>query len=293
MKSDVCPVCFSHNTICIRPQTLDIKRLSFTYEFSPESQKTFRVLRCKDCTHVFCSPLPKDLYKNYEDVVDKEYIRHFKTRELSAEAVLKTIKKIIPTGKILDVGCATGDFLRVAKTNGYEAEGLELSKWSSEIASKNGLKVYRNTLKVHANKFKDKYDIITLWGVIEHFEHPDKEMKYINTLLKPGGYVILWTGNVDGLMSQILKHKWWYWQGQHIQYFTQKSLNYLAQKNGFEHIVTKTYPIAATFEQMENSVSRYKRNKYIIPLFKLVFSIAPVLYLRFPGEMFWIARKKI
>jgi 2-polyprenyl-3-methyl-5-hydroxy-6-metoxy-1,4-benzoquinol methylase len=289
-----CAVCSSKNTVELYPANIDVKKISFTYEFSPQSQKTFRVVKCRNCSHVFCAPLPKDLYKNYEDVIDHEYLRHTKTRELSAEAVVKVIKQYKPTGKLLDVGCATGDFLDVAKHNGYSVEGLELSKWSYKIAQSRGFTIHRKTLKTLASVSRNvgKYDVITLWGVIEHFENPQKEMQYLNKLLKPGGYLILWTGNVEGLMSKLLGRKWWYWQGQHIQYFTEKSLTLLGTNNGFEHLATKRYPIAATIEQMENSLSRYKRSKYITPFLRLAFSTTPIWYLRLPGEMFWIARKK-
>lgn len=287
-----CPICKSKNTVEIYPENIDYSKISFTYEFSPDSQKTFRVVRCYKCTHVFCSPIPIDMYKNYEDVIDEEYLRHKITRELSAEAVLKVMMEYVPSGKLLDVGCATGDFLKVAKDFGYTVEGLELSIWSSTLARKRGFKVHTSTLKSLANKYKGKYDVITLWGVIEHFENPHVEMKYLNKLLKDEGFLVLWTGDVDGLMSKILRRKWWYWQGQHIQYFTHKSLNHLAASNGFEHIYTGRYPIPANFEQIENSLSRYKHNKYIIPFIKLAFRIKHIWYLRLPGEMFWIARKK-
>ena len=154
MRKDQCPVCKSKKTFKLYEENIDLDKLTFTYEFSPQSQKTFRVVRCIKCSHVFCSPLPKNIYKNYEDVIDKEYLRHFKTRELSAKAVVKVIKTLVPSGKLLDVGCATGDFLKIAKESGYTVEGLELSRWSSDIATKKGLKVYRTSLKSLANKNK-------------------------------------------------------------------------------------------------------------------------------------------
>lgn len=288
-----CPICKSENTVELYPSDVDIKKLSFTYEFTQESRKTFRVVRCRDCTHVFCSPLPKNIYKNYEDVVDLEYLRHSQSRKLSAKAVLSDISKYISNGRLLDVGCATGDFLSVANEFGYSVDGLELSHWSSEIARKRGINVYSNSIKSLARKFPKKYDVVTLWGVIEHFEYPGQEMQYLNQLLKPGGFLVLWTGDVDGIVSRLLGRKWWYWQGQHIQYFTHKSLNYLAEINGFEHIRTKRYPLAVTCKQLDNSLKRYRFKKLFMMLIKPMFIIKPIWYLRLPGEMFWIGRKKL
>lgn len=287
----MCPICKSKNTYEIHPENINIGKIVFTYEFTPESQKTFRVVRCNKCSHIFCFPLPKNIYKNYEDVIDKEYLRQSKTRILSAKIVLDDIKKLVPSGRLLDIGCATGDFLKVAKSFGYFVEGLELSKWSSEIVKDKGILVHRKLLVSLSSKFPEKYDVITLFGVIEHFQNPRDEMVYINRLLKPGGILVIWTGDVDGMMSKILGRRWWYWQGQHIQYFTKSSLNYLARIRGFEYADTKIYPIAATYEQIENSLSRYKFKKFLMPAIKFIFLIKSIWYLRMPGEMLWFGRK--
>jgi len=286
-----CPVCLSKNTYELYPANVDLKKIMFTYEFTPQSQKTFRVARCRKCTHAFCSPLPRNMYKNYEDVIDKEYLRHSQTRRLSSQSVLDIIRNYASGGKVFDIGCATGDFLSVAKSFGYSAEGLELSRWSAEIARKKDITVYMDRLKVLAQKFPARYDIVTMWGVIEHFQFPRDEMLCINRLLKPGGLLVIWTGNIDGIMSRILGRRWWYWQGQHIQYFTSRSLNSLASLFDFEHLITKRYPIAATYEQVNNSLKRYKFHKYLMPLIKLLFLIKPIWYLRLPGEMLWLGRK--
>lgn len=282
----------SQNTVEWYPANVDIKRLAFTYEFAPESQKTFRVVRCRDCTHVFCSPIPKGIHKNYKDVIDQEYLRHSQTRNLSAKEVLNLIKRYVSSGTLLDVGCATGDFLSVAKDFGYSSEGLELSRWSSKIARNRGFRVYQEGLQSLSRKFPGKYDVITLLGVIEHFESPAKEMKYLNSLLKPNGFLVIWTGDVNGLMSRLLGRRWWYWQGQHIQYFSSLSLNCLARNSGFAHIVTKRYPIPATYEQMENSLSRYEFHNIASAIIKPFFALKPIWYLRLSGEMLWIGKKR-
>jgi len=292
MTLSFCPICKSRNNIELYPRDVDLNKLIFTYEFTPESQKTFRVVRCSNCTHVFCSPLPKNIYKNYEDVIDKEYLKNSQTRKMSSRSVLNIIKRYILSGKLLDIGCATGDFLEEARDFGYSVEGLELSKWSSEIAKSKSIKVHKELLKSLSSRFPQRFDVITMWGVIEHFQYPLREMTYINKLLKPGGVLAVWTGDVDGIMSRILGRRWWYWQGQHIQYFTSISLNRLGLLTGFEHITTELYPIAATYDQVINSLSRYKFQKYLTPIIKLMFLIKPIWYLRMLGEMLWVARKR-
>lgn len=291
MVRDLCPICRSKNTVELYPQEVEVSKISYNYAFTPESHKTLRVVRCRNCSHVFCSPVPIHVYKNYVDVVDDEYLRHRKTRELTAQAVLKVIKRYVSSGKLLDVGCATGDFISQARNFGYAAEGLEPSRWSSEIARKRRIKIYPETLKSLAARYPQRYDIITMWGVIEHFENPKIELSYICKLLKPDGLLVLWTGDVSSIISRLMGRKWWYWQGQHIQYFTKQSIDLLTQDAGFKKIALKSYPFAANFEQVKNSLNRYSQKKYVVPFLKIIFTLKPIWYLYLPGEMFWIGQK--
>ncbi len=287
-----CPVCGSASLAIIKKNETNPKKISYTYEFSRESRKTLQVIRCAECTHVFCSPIPKDIYKNYKDVIDKNYLKYKDSRLLSAKEITKTLKKYKNKGRLLDVGCATGDFLLVAEKMGYQVEGLELSKWSSKIARDKGLKIYEQTLKAMSKKYPKRYDVISMWGVIEHFEKPFEEMTYVNKLLKKDGLLVLWTGDVESITSKVLGRKWWYWQGQHIQYFSHKSLNMLASSTGFKHISTSLYPQAMSFDQINNSLNRYKFKDFLLLLLFPFFMVNKIWYLKIPGEMFWIGKKK-
>lgn len=286
-----CPICKSKNTKELYPANINIAKLTFSYTRTPENNKTFRVVRCFNCSHVFCYPIPKLLYKKYEIVADKEYLKHKLARKLTAREVLKLITKYCFCGRLLDVGCATGDFLLEAKKFGFSVEGLELSSWSSGIAKSRGLKIHKQTLRSFSEKNKNTFDIITMWGVIEHFEDPISEMKYIYKLLKPQGILILWTGDVNSITSKIMGRRWWYWQGQHIQYFTHKSLNFLATSCGFENFKTKIYPFVANYELLNNSLSRYQHHSIIIRVLWPLFLFRKQIILRLPGEMLWCGKK--
>lgn len=290
-KKSQCVICKSKNTTQLYKADANPKKLSFTYEFTPQAKKTFRVVRCNDCTHVFCDPLPNYLYKYYIDVVDSIYLTQENDRKHTAKVLLQEIKKFKKTGRILDIGCATGDFLEVARKFGYDVEGLELSKWSAKIASNKGIEVHRQSIKSFSERNKGRFDIVTLWGVIEHFEKPIDELQYIHKLLKNEGLLIVWTGDVDSITSKVMKRKWWYWLGQHIQYFTRKSLKRLGEATGFREILSKTYPQAVSLSKVENSMGRYRNYAFLLFFFRLVFFIKEIWVIKVPGEIFWIAKK--
>lgn len=240
---------------------------------------------------MYCSPIPENIARCYVDVVDHEYLRHSSSRILSGKAVLADIARYESSGTLLDVGCATGDFLIAAKDCGYQAEGIELSKWSSQVARDRGLTVYQEPLELLAARSAGKYDIITLWGVIEHFARPDLEMNHIRGLLKPGGILAMWTGDIDSVTSRLLGRKWWYWQGQHIQYFSHRSLKCLIERSGLSHITTTRYPFVMTYETLSNSLRRYGSRSAMLRILAPLFAIKATWSLRLPGEMLFLARR--
>lgn len=290
----ICPICGEKDRIAVLwpSEVPDVQNVSFSYTFAPEHTKTFQVNRCLSCTHRFCAPLPDDIYEYYTDVVDEEYLRHEDSRRSSARLVVREmIKAGFSSGKWLDVGCATGDLLVETRNRGFEAVGLELSRWSSEIASSRGLRVLRMRLDELNRTTQERFDVISLIGVIEHFQKPIEELKEIISLLKPGGALVTWTGDVDSITSKVLGRKWWYWQGQHVQYFTKTSITHAFNHVGFKEICHRTYPFCFTEQTLSNSVSRYRSGKFIRIIFKPVFNVIPSFSFRIPGEMLTIARK--
>jgi SAM-dependent methyltransferase len=152
--------------------------------------------------------------------------------------------------------------------------------------------VHQETLSAFAQRIGERYDVVSLIGVIEHFPDPKAEMQNIAKLLQPGGLVVIWTGDVSSWLARLLARRWWYWQGQHIQYFTHQSLVEVTRATGFEHLTTDKYPFAATHATLSNSLRRYPFHRVMSATMSLAFKIKPVIYLRLPGEMLFFARRR-
>ena len=225
-----CPVCGAVDYQELYPDKLGNGLPKFGYDFSPRHSDHYRVVRCAHCQHAYCSPRPANLYRSYLDVQDAEYLRNEAQRVATYEKTIDTIRRFKPQGKLLDVGCASGDFLAVARRN-YGVEGLELSRWAAALARERGYAVHACRLSELLQS--TLYDVVTMWGVIEHFEFPRHELAEIRRLLTPHGLVCLWTGDIDSLPSRLLGSKWWYVQGQHIQFFSLRSLDGLFASAGF------------------------------------------------------------
>ena len=170
-------------------------------------------------------------------------------------------------------------------------EGLELSEWSAKIAQDRGFTIHTCTLGEMQGR--EIYDVLTLWGVIEHFESPRIEAGHISRLIRPDGVVCIWTGDISSWIARLLGKKWWYIQGQHIQYFSRKSLCRLFEDSGFELVSIEKYPFTTNYRSLNKSLRRYSViNGISRRLFERRFFADRKINLSLPGEMYAIFRKK-
>ena len=284
-----CPVCGSDDYYVTLPDTLGAKPPVFGYKLTPEFRNSYRAVRCRRCSHMYSSPRLENMYAYYKDVSDEVYFNNAPLRAASAKKVIAIIRKIASGGKLLDVGCSMGDFLKEAREY-YQVEGLELSDWAADLAEKSGLRVHRTHLEKIA-KNGPAYDVVTMWGVIEHFENPRLEMDHIRKILNPNGIVCFWTGDSNSLPARILGRHWWFVIGQHIQFFTRRSIDRLMTDSGFEYIAMHTYPYVISLKYLGTSLSRYPALGSIANwIFKSRLLRDRTITLRLPGEMLGIYR---
>jgi 2-polyprenyl-3-methyl-5-hydroxy-6-metoxy-1,4-benzoquinol methylase len=144
----------------------------------------------------------------------------------------------------LDVGCSSGSVLNVAKQCGFNIHGVEPASKAAETAKEiEGADVFNGFL--HEAGYPDNhFDIVTLFEVIEHLTDPISLIKEIGRILKPGGLLLIGTGNAGSWTVQALGNKWEYFDiklhGGHISFFTPESMSLLAEKSGLEISKIKT-----------------------------------------------------
>lgn len=289
LKEVPCPVCDGRDYRVLRESTLGDSLPQLGYQFTPEHVKAYRMVKCANCGHVCCSPLPLDLFEHYVDIEDAEYLKGEAQRIATAEKVLKTLRLHKAAGRLLDVGCSTGDFLQVAGKY-YEVEGIELSAWAAALARAKGLAIHE--LPLARFPADGRFDVVTLWGVIEHLENPGREIAQIHRLLRDNGILCIWTGNINSLTARILGEKWWYYMGQHIQYFSDTTLELLLKRCGFSKVTIRSYPYVLSMSAVANSIGRYPSiSRLLSPVLKSRMLSTRAVTFALPGEMFAIYRK--
>ena len=212
--------------------------------------RKFNIDKCENCGVCFTNPfLSSNEYSKYhelhqvafngagnEETID-EYIKNKEVQWLKLGYVhrlerILSIKSDVK--KLLDVGCGAGLYLDYLKSKGYSVEGIELSPWGYNIAkNKLGLKVH-NDLIENLEPPRDKFDVITLYDVLEHTTNPNKFLQELKKWLKKDGMVMFNVPNIDSAISKSTKELWnKLCPPDHTFHFNAKSVSYLLNKNGY------------------------------------------------------------
>ena len=203
----------------------------------------FTIWRCLECGFIFVHPSPSDTahiyagedyfrgthrgfgYIDYE--ADKIPLRPF------FEALLERIERRLSfRGEILDVGAASGFFLKLAKERGWKAAGLEISPYAVREAQRSGLDVRCGALG--ENIFDRRFDAVTMLDVIEHLPDPQAAVASCRDLLRPGGPLVINTPDTSSLLARFLGKRWYsFVPPEHLSYFNAKNLSKLLVRNSF------------------------------------------------------------
>ena len=229
---------------------IELKKDSFSVKDHFKTQEVFQLKWNEkwNCYETFPKPDLKEVGKYYES---ENYISHQKKSKSLKNRVynwvrnymLKTkidwIKTEVNSGKkLLDVGCGVGAFVEKANEKGFDAVGIEPNEKARNLAKENHLEVYSKLDELKEKKF----DVITLWHVLEHLHQPSKFLKEVNNSLTENGKLFI---AVPNFKSYDAKHYKEFWAAfdvpRHLYHFSKESISILADQNHFE--VIKTYPL--------------------------------------------------
>jgi SAM-dependent methyltransferase len=147
--------------------------------------------------------------------------------------------------RLLDFGCGVGRLCRVASDYGIRAVGIEPDANAREHARKSsGLRAYASLRDLRAARPYSKFDIVTMWDVVEHLREPWKELEDLLQALRPGGWLMLSTPNAASLRARVERQRWENVVNRtHFYYFTRKSLEAVLRRAGFSEITELRFPI--------------------------------------------------
>ena len=164
-----------------------------------------KLVRCKKCGLFYANPrlereAGENFYKRRYHEVQKEEIL-YKVRLGLFKRFLRIMNRFFPRkGTLVDVGCSMGYFMDLARSDGWEVKGVEISDSAVEHAQKKlRLDVIKGNLK-DVRFERESFDVATMWNVLEHLYDPKANLIELNRILKKGGYLFI---RVPNLYSQL------------------------------------------------------------------------------------------
>lgn len=215
-------------------------------------KRGLRIVRCEVCGLVYVSPRALDhehdqLYAGdyffSQVTLEKGYTDYMASRPLKIatfEKRLSMIGNYQKAGRILDVGCATGFFLQVAKDRGWEPYGVDVSIEALVEAQRGpNIPVVQGTLE-RASFRDDCFDAITMFDVIEHLPDPIQVLREAHRILKENGILVICTPDVESFSARLMGRNWPHLKpSEHLYYFSKNTLPRMLDRAGF-HVLEAT-----------------------------------------------------
>lgn len=260
---------------------------------------TYEILKCKGCGLGITSPFPssEELAKSNQETYQVEqriqtYLSRQDYFERRYKQYVNKIKTFKQKGRLLDIGCNIGLFLKVARQEGFEVTGVELNKECAEYGKKN-FSLDIRTEYLHEIAFPEQsFDVITLFDVLEHVPDLHGFILEVAGILKSDGLLVVQMPNLDSLMADITRSKWnWLTPPDHLYHFTPHSIIKFLEINGFKVNLRNTWEPA---EEFAGNVLSYYKSKGIIG--KILFKINQIsnlfTLLTIIAQSFWWHKEK-
>ncbi|QQR88142.1 MAG: class I SAM-dependent methyltransferase [Flavobacteriales bacterium] len=212
------------------------------------TKEVFTLTRCTHCGFAFTNPRPNpnELGRYYGS---SNYISHsnrarglvpalyYLARSIALRAKRRMIARLTSGKTVLDYGCGAGAFLAHMRSCGYTVEGVEPGDEARAIARRTASCPVHPSL---ADLTQHRFDVITLWHVLEHVPDPTQTLLQLTSLLSPNGILLIAVPDVSSWDSQ---HYGSLWAAldvpRHLSHFRPRDLHHLAGQSGLRLALTK------------------------------------------------------
>ena len=231
----VCPLCGESRATPLLERRDRLGREAFTY------------LRCQGCGLIRLHPCPAPGqlsryyppdYEAYREESETWWQRWGRRRGWVRR--IRFLKRYLPSpvGKVLDVGCATGEFLVEMRKLGWEPWGLEPHAQAADRARQKLPGSPILSAPIEEAEFPDSsFDLITLWDVLEHLPDPLTTLEKLARWLRREGLLALGVPHLESVDARLFGRHWIGWDApRHLFLFPRSTLRQMAARAGLEVI---------------------------------------------------------
>jgi SAM-dependent methyltransferase len=220
------------------------------------SGSQWHLCRCEQCGLVFVNPRPKaQLFGGFvpdarKDVAEKKM---WSRR-------LRCIERLHRPGNLLDVGPGAGALLHYARGRGWNVLGLEIQDDFARNLRRQGLKIQVGELSDPSIQ-QQRFDVVTLWDVIEHVPSVQATLECARNVVRPGGILAISTINAGSFNARLVGARWIFWNRpgkvpEHLQAFMPRTLQLALRAAGFEPVRIRTrFAAGAIIEPLSTMVA--------------------------------------
>ena len=189
-------------------------------------QEAYTIYECGVCGLLFKCPVPDArTLDEYYALVD---FRKWETADLypTEQLVLHALSDLPAGSAILDFGCSSGRLLS-RLTGQHRCFGFEPNADAARAAAAAGLTMLPNLMATPANPV---FDAVVLVDVFEHLTTPAAVLDALLARLRPGGRLVLATGNGDAAACRLDPARFWYFRNlEHVCMLTGRFGRWLAE----------------------------------------------------------------
>ncbi len=240
-----CPVCGSSEFVVLYKPWRAVTDPVKLFGAASGERGTQQIVRCANaaCRMIYTSPRYPDavILQGYEGADDQGHDSQYESRVLTFLRSLEKHAPLLPPrgAKAIDVGCAGGAFVEAARRFGYDARGLEPSRQLAESARARGLNVVQGTLDTRTSM--ERYDLVTLWDVLEHVTDPLAMLTACRAILNPQGILLVNYPDAGTWQARLAGKNFWWFLSVHLHYFDRHSIRVILEKAGFETISVRRH----------------------------------------------------
>lgn len=263
----VCRSCGNQNSVKSQGKLPDARLFAGTV--LPTALPGGMLCRCGDCGFVFRQPI----------LATEDYNRLYRTSAAGSwdesgrvdhDLVRAALRRHLGKGSVLDVGCGAGTLLSTLAGE-FEIFGIEMNPDASRTAEGRGLKMIGSDLQAVTN-LAVRFDAVVSCDVIEHLADPVDFLRKALSLTRPGGLVLVSSGNADAWCWRLAGGSFWYCYGpEHISFVSPKWFDRQAGELGAEIVSVKRFAYSPKFSILAKAVRLFLMGLY---------TISPTLYRR-------------
>ena len=171
-----------------------------------------------------------------------------------------------PRGRLLDIGCGDGYFLRIMRDLGWTVQGLEPDPKAAAFARAHGLDIIQSPIEA-ASLAPNAFDVITTSHVIEHVLEPVAFLSVARRVLKPNGILYVFTPNAESWGHAMFGPSWYPLEPpRHLHIFRPRNLVACAERARLQVVDVRTTGRLHLFFDASVSIRKTGRYRFDDPM---------------------------